>query len=63
MYATAARGKDKVITLTVSTTGAPRMITSKRSLVGSTDSFSIASALCGLLLKTPKADDALLLYS
>jgi hypothetical protein len=24
---------------------------------------SIASALCGVLLKTPKADDALLLYS
>lgn len=27
------------------------------------DSGSIAAALCGILLKSPKADDALLLYS
>ncbi|ORX36563.1 hypothetical protein BD324DRAFT_452712 [Kockovaella imperatae] len=51
LYATAwthARGKG--IILTVSLTAQP-------------DDYDIASALCSILLKSPKADDALLLYS
>ncbi|WVQ99431.1 hypothetical protein IAU59_006566 [Kwoniella sp. CBS 9459] len=50
LYATASKGRGKAIILTVSTTA-------------QMDDYDIASALCDILLKTPKADDALLLYS
>ncbi|WVW83952.1 hypothetical protein I302_105975 [Kwoniella bestiolae CBS 10118] len=50
LYATASRGRGKAIILTISTTA-------------QMDDYDIASALCDILLKSPKADDALLLYS
>ncbi|EIW70337.1 hypothetical protein TREMEDRAFT_29286 [Tremella mesenterica DSM 1558] len=50
LYATAQRGRGKSIILTVSMTAQP-------------DDYDIAAALCPLLLKQAKADDALLLYS
>ncbi|WVR07080.1 hypothetical protein IAU60_004119 [Kwoniella sp. DSM 27419] len=50
LYATASRGRGKAVLLTISTTAQP-------------DDYDVASALCDILLKAPKADDALLLYS
>ncbi|WWC62006.1 uncharacterized protein I303_104593 [Kwoniella dejecticola CBS 10117] len=52
LYATASRGRGigKSIILTISTTA-------------QMDDYDIASSLCDILLKSPKADDALLLYS
>ncbi|WRT66409.1 uncharacterized protein IL334_003365 [Kwoniella shivajii] len=50
LYATASRGRGKAIILTISTSA-------------QMDDYDIASALCDLLLKSSKADDALLLYS
>ncbi|OCF40369.1 hypothetical protein I317_05804 [Kwoniella heveanensis CBS 569] len=50
LYATASKGRGKAVILTVSTSA-------------QMDDYDIASALCDILLKTPKADDALLLYS
>nr|XP_019011143.1 uncharacterized protein I206_04455 [Kwoniella pini CBS 10737]OCF49924.1 hypothetical protein I206_04455 [Kwoniella pini CBS 10737] len=50
LYATASRGRGKAIILTISTTA-------------QMDDYDIASALCDILLRSAKADDALLLYS
>nr|XP_031863300.1 uncharacterized protein CI109_001175 [Kwoniella shandongensis]KAA5530372.1 hypothetical protein CI109_001175 [Kwoniella shandongensis] len=50
LYATAVKARGKAVVLTISLTAQP-------------DDYDIASALCDVLLKSPKADDALLLYS
>ncbi|KAK8864438.1 hypothetical protein IAR55_001687 [Kwoniella newhampshirensis] len=50
LYATAVKARGKAVVLTISLTAQP-------------DDYDIASALCDVLLKSSKADDALLLYS
>ncbi|KAK4683722.1 hypothetical protein P7C73_g6509, partial [Tremellales sp. Uapishka_1] len=50
LYATATAGRNKLITLTISLTATP-------------DEYDIAAALCPLLMKSAKVEDALLLYS